>query len=115
MIKWFNYFRFSNLSSLIDVKWDEVILNIKELAATFNLDARNVALEQMACVVSCIIIFHILSIKEDFLKSLLARTDYELFEEGLLSKIGTTKKNLNQFVEELISEDKKSSNIIETV
>ena len=112
-----NFFsRFSTLSSLWETKWDDVRSMLKELIGTFNLTAQNITLDQKACIISCLTIFHILSRKEDIIKSLLTRPDYVLFEDGLLSKFGTTKYELNNFVDKLITiVDDNPTNTIENV
>ena len=96
------YFRFSTISGVAEIKWDFISSQIKHLIGTFQLDAKNVVLQQKACVIACIVILHIISRKNNSITIHLEKEDYQLFEEAILTRMGGSKAKLYELVDVLL-------------
>ena len=72
------------------------------MIGTFHLDAKNVVLEQKACVMACIVILHLISRKNNSITIHLEKEDYHMFEEAVLTRMGGSKAKLYELVEVLL-------------
>lgn len=93
---------FSGIEPVLDAKWSEVKVPIKDLVKTFKLTPKNIILRQIGWMLVCIFILHALAMKDKNIHMVLQRPAVKLLIEELLKNQSFSQLEVEGFVETLI-------------